>query len=143
MEQRNISSQIVLVQMRVNLSGGDAFMAEHFLHGAEVGAAFDEVRGEGVTERVRTHRLVDARRFYPFLDEHEDHLAGEVRTSAVQEDVIFLSFLDFQLFTFSVNVKVYHLHGRRPNGNQSLFVAFAHHLDEAVVEEEVGEPQGH
>ena len=70
MEQRNISSQIVLVQMRVNFGGGDAFMAEHLLHGAEVGTAFDEVRGEGVPERVRTHRFVDACRCHPLLHEH-------------------------------------------------------------------------
>ena len=96
MEQRDIRPQVILVQMRVYLGGGDAFMAEHFLHGAEVGAALDEVRGEGVPERVWTHRLVDAGRHHPLLHEHEDHLAGEVRPPAVQEDVIFLSFLDFQ-----------------------------------------------
>ena len=129
--------------MRVNLGGGDAFVSEHLLHGAEVGAALDEVRGEGVPERVRTHRFVDACRCHPLLHEHEDHLAGEVRPPAVQEDVILLAFFDFQQLTIAVNVKVNHLHGRRPDGNQSLFAALAHHLDEAVVEEKVGEPQGH
>lgn len=95
MEQRDVRPQVVLVQMRVNFRRGDAFMAEHLLHGAKVGAAFDEMCGEGVPERVRTHRLVDARLFYPLLDEHEDHLAGEVRPPTVQKDVILFPFLDF------------------------------------------------
>ena len=82
--------------MRINLRGGDAFVTEHLLHGAEVGAAFDEVRSEGVAESVRTHCFLDARVFHPLLDEHEYHLAGEVRTSAVQEDVILLALFDFQ-----------------------------------------------
>ena len=69
--------------MRVNFCSSDTFVAEHLLHGAEVGAAFDEVCGEGVTEGMRTHCLVDARVLHPLLDKHEDHLAGEVRTSAV------------------------------------------------------------
>ena len=83
MEQRDVRPQVVLVQMRVNLGGGDAFVAEHFLHGTQVGAALDEVRGKGVPERVRTHCLVDACRCHPLFHEHEDHLAGEVRPSAV------------------------------------------------------------
>ena len=61
MEQRDIRPQVILVQMRVDFRSRDTFMSEHLLYGAEVGAAFDEVRGEGVAERVRTHRFVDAR----------------------------------------------------------------------------------
>ena len=83
MIQRNIRAEIVLIQMRVNLCSSDTFVAEHLLYGAEVGAAFDEVRGEGMSEGVRTYRLVDARVLHPLLDEHEDHLAGEVRPTTV------------------------------------------------------------
>ena len=60
MEQRNVRPQIVLIQVRVNLRGGDAFVAEHLLYSAKVGAALDEVCGEGVAERMRTHRLLNA-----------------------------------------------------------------------------------
>ena len=35
-------------------------MAEQFLHGAHVGAALDQVRGERVPERVRVKRTIDA-----------------------------------------------------------------------------------
>ena len=95
--------------MRVDLGGGDAFVAEHLLHGTEVGTTFDEVRSEGVTEGVRTHCFLDARVFHPLLDEHEDHLASEVRTSSVQKDVILFALLDFQRFTRSVQIEVNHL----------------------------------
>ena len=54
--------------MRVNLCGSDTFVAEHLLHGAEVGAAFDEVRSEGVPEGVRTYSFLDARVLHPLLD---------------------------------------------------------------------------
>ena len=128
--------------MRVNLRGGDAFVAEHLLHGAEVGTAFDEVRGERMAEGVRTHRLFNACVLHPLLDEHEDHLAGEVRPSAVQKDVIFLALLDFQLFTFAIHVVVHRFHGRLTNRNQPFFVALANYFDEAVIKKEVGKTQG-
>ena len=41
------------VDVRVNLRGEDAFVPQHLLHNAEVGAVFDEVRREGMPERVR------------------------------------------------------------------------------------------
>lgn len=38
--------------MRVYFSGSNARMAEHFLNGAEIGAAFDEMGGEGMTKTM-------------------------------------------------------------------------------------------
>ena len=48
------------VDVRVNLCGEDAYVAQHLLHNAEVGAVFDEVRREGMPERVRRNLLPDA-----------------------------------------------------------------------------------
>ena len=39
--------------VRVNLRGAEARMTEHFLNGAEVGAAVQEVRGGGMAKCVR------------------------------------------------------------------------------------------
>ncbi len=39
-------TQIIGIEVSINLGGGDGCMAEHLLHGAEIGATFDEVRGE-------------------------------------------------------------------------------------------------
>ena len=38
------------VDVGVDFGGGDGFVAKHFLDGAEVGTAFDEMGGEGVPE---------------------------------------------------------------------------------------------
>ena len=40
------------VDVGVDLGGEDGFVAEHFLDDAEVGAALDEVRGEGMADGV-------------------------------------------------------------------------------------------
>ena len=38
--------------MRINLRSGDGFVAEHYLDGAEIGAAFYEMGGKTVAESV-------------------------------------------------------------------------------------------
>ena len=38
--------------MRIYLRSGDRFVAEHYLDGAEIGAAFYEMGGETVAESV-------------------------------------------------------------------------------------------
>ena len=47
------------IDVRVDLRGGDARMAEHLLHLPQVGAAGQQVRGKAVPQRVRTHIRVD------------------------------------------------------------------------------------
>src|SRR5947209_7216533 len=46
--------QAAAVDMGVDLGGGDVGMAEQELERAEVGAAFEQMGGEGVTQHVRT-----------------------------------------------------------------------------------------
>src|SRR5262249_27261566 len=43
------------IDMRVDLRGADAGVAEHFLNLSEVGAPGDQVRGEAVTQCVGAH----------------------------------------------------------------------------------------
>ena len=40
------ASQVFSVEMGIDFSGGDAFMAEHFLYSAQVCASFYQVGGE-------------------------------------------------------------------------------------------------
>ena len=47
--------------MRVDLRGGDVGVAEQFLHGADVVAVLEQVRGEGMAQRVASGRLGDSR----------------------------------------------------------------------------------
>ena len=47
--------------MRIDLRGRQARMAEHLLHAAQIGAAFDQVGRKRVTHIVRRKRLVETR----------------------------------------------------------------------------------
>jgi hypothetical protein len=49
--------QVLGGDVGVDLRGGDVRVAEHGLHGAQVGAALQQVRGEGVPELVRRDGL--------------------------------------------------------------------------------------
>ena len=56
--------------MRVDLRRGDIGMAEHELHAAQVGAALEQVAGEGVAQHVRRDaRRIDAGRERRLLQE--------------------------------------------------------------------------
>ena len=52
--------QKIPVEVGIDFGGGDAGVAQHFLHGAQVGPAFYEVRGEGVAQRVRADGFAQA-----------------------------------------------------------------------------------
>lgn len=41
------------VDVGVNFSGHNGAMAKHFLHGAKIGAAFEQVSSEGMAKNVR------------------------------------------------------------------------------------------
>src|SRR5919107_180118 len=72
--------------VRVNLRGGEARVAEEFLDVAEVGAAVEEVRGEGVAQGVRAD-VVDARADFDVLVHHAaDRARGDARALVVEED---------------------------------------------------------
>jgi hypothetical protein len=45
--------------MRINLRGFNGAMSEHFLHGAQVGTAFEQVRGKGMAKRMRTNTKIE------------------------------------------------------------------------------------
>ena len=47
--------------VRIELGGAEVGVAEHLLHAAQVGAALEQVRCEGVAEQVR----MDTPRFEP------------------------------------------------------------------------------
>ena len=55
----------LLQDVRVDLRRGEVGVAEHHLDGAQVRAAFEQMRGEGVPQHVRTERRRDARAQLP------------------------------------------------------------------------------
>ena len=44
----NFTSESVPVDMCIDFSGGDGFMSQHALDGPQIGAAFQQMGGEGV-----------------------------------------------------------------------------------------------
>lgn len=68
-----LATEMAAVQMDVELRGGKAFVAEHRLDGAEVGASFKQMSGKTVTQRVGTHCLgypCGSRRFLYYIEHH-------------------------------------------------------------------------
>ena len=62
-------AEAVLVDVGVDLGGGDVGVAEHFLDDAEVGAVVEEVGGEAVTELVGMDFLGEASSGGAFVDD--------------------------------------------------------------------------
>ena len=76
-------AKVFTVQMGIDLGSGDAFMAEHFLDGAQIGASFDEVGGEGMPEGMRRDIFGYAGLPDEVFEEQEDHYPGELAAPAV------------------------------------------------------------
>ena len=59
--------------MGINLSGGDAGVAEHFLHGAQIAGRLQHVGGERVAQQMRMHVAGDALFDAPLLHAQLHH----------------------------------------------------------------------
>lgn len=74
------------VEVDVDLGGGDAFVAEHLLDGAEVCSAFEQVGGERVAQGMGRDCLADSGRGCEVFDYLENAVAGEASATAVEEE---------------------------------------------------------
>ena len=52
--------QPLVFHVRIDLGRGDVDVAQHHLHGAQIGTVFQQMRGERMTQHVRGDRLVNA-----------------------------------------------------------------------------------
>lgn len=59
---------ILNVYVRVDLGGVQAFVAEHFLQASQVRSALEQVRGEGVSEKVGIYPSCYTGRFSQGVD---------------------------------------------------------------------------
>src|SRR5258707_8724675 len=79
-------AQVALGEMRVNLCGRDVAVAEHLLHGAQVRATFQQMRGEAMPQRMRADpcesRIVGG----PSLERFEKSLPGHCATEPRDEN---------------------------------------------------------
>src|SRR5205085_4225284 len=114
---------------------GDVRVAEHELHGAQIGAVFQEMRGEGMAQYVRRNVRSDACLPRVLDDLHPERLTRH-RPAAVREKKMRV------VFSIEGRPGVLHVRGdRRPcavaEWNDALLRAFAKRSEEAGVEDEV------
>lgn len=74
----NHLAQVIAIKMGIYFRSGDGFMTEHFLNRPQVGAAFDQMRGERMPEGVRTNRLFQPHLFCQVSDNGKNHHTGEL-----------------------------------------------------------------
>src|SRR5579862_6384948 len=79
------ASQIFAVDVCVNLRGRDVRVPEHVLHRTQVGAALEQVRGEGVAECVWRDAAADPRRGHVFPQDFPGAHSGERRAAGVEQ----------------------------------------------------------
>lgn len=61
------------VDMCIYFGGGDLLMSKHLLDREQVGATFQQMGGEGMTERMRAYVLFDTCHLRLLLDDMENH----------------------------------------------------------------------
>ena len=77
----DFTAQHLAVDMRINFRGCNGLMTQHTLDGTEVGATFEQVRGEGMTEGMGTYVFMDTGGLRLLLDDMKYHDTGEGRSS--------------------------------------------------------------
>src|SRR4051812_29262175 len=77
----------LLIDMRVDLRGGDIRMPEHLLDDAQVGAVAQQVRGKRMPQQVRVNVDAHARELRDFFYNLPDAHRGESRAARGEEDL--------------------------------------------------------
>ena len=67
--------------MRINFGGRDALVSQELLHDSQIRAAFHQVGGEAVPQRMGTDVFLDAGLGGEVLNLQEDALAGQSRAT--------------------------------------------------------------
>ena len=73
MAAENFVSEAGGVDVQVNLGRGDGLVAEHHLYGAQIGAAFEQMRGKGMAQGVMRHVLANTTGLGGIADDVEHH----------------------------------------------------------------------
>ena len=73
MAAENFVSEAGGVDVQVNLGRGDGLVAEHHLYGAQIVAAFEQMRGKGMAQGVRRHVFANTTGLGGIADDVEHH----------------------------------------------------------------------
>ena len=128
------------VYVGVYLRSADALMSQHGLDGTQVCTALQQGCGKRVTQGVGRDGLGDAGLYSLLLDHDEHHHPCQVRSPAVQEDIVFFTGLDVHEVTVYEPVLQFP-DGLGRDGDQPFLRTLAEDPDVLFVEVEVAELQ--
>ncbi len=117
-------------------------MAEHLLHGAQVGPVFQKVRGKGMAQRVRRDLLGDARLAGVLLDDLPEPLPREAPAVVVDEQGLF-PLAAQQHRPGPLDVPARGVDGDPAEGDDPLLRSLAHALEVGHVQIDVVQVQRH
>src|SRR3990172_11329122 len=89
MERPMYFLQILSVDMRIDLCRRNIHMPQQFLDNTKIGPTLQQMRREGMTERMRMDVFLDAGLFGVFGDHLPDPFSSESRAPGIEEENIF------------------------------------------------------
>ena len=108
-------------------------MTEHLLDGAEIGAAFEQMRGERVAQEVRMHPArLEAGAVCKLAEDQEGTGAGERTPAGIQEELGPIAAIE--VWPAEGEVAAHGLGSRAAQRNEALLAALPEHADDAVLE---------
>ncbi len=126
MELPDDLAQPLAIDVRVDLRGGDVGVPEEFLHHAKVRATHDQVRGEGMAQRVRVH-VLQAGHGGVLLHELPDRHALERPAAEGEQQAMLVAAIrktrEFRPQVAQVTLRP--LDRRQPHGHHPLLAALA------------------
>ncbi len=122
--------QPLLIDMGVDLGGGDVCMAEHELHGSQVCAMGQEVGGKGMTQHVRGDGFADSGRPRRLLDDLPEAQSAHGAAPVADKKGIAAATLEDQR-SCRLEVLFDDFPGRGAKGDEPFLVALADHSDKA------------
>src|SRR6476661_8380875 len=129
-------SQILPIHVGVDLRGGDVHMPKHLLDRAEIGPPFQEVGGEGMSQRVGAHVPRDAGPLHMAAqDLPRPHTRERAAPRVEEEDPLALALLEPR--PQLAEVDGHGADGGPPDGDESFLAALAEHAHQSVLEQYV------
>ena len=142
MMEKYLSAEAVVVNMGIDTSSLYALMSQHSLYGPQTGATCQKMGGKGMAQGVRANGLLYASQLGKVFDEAEYHDTPYVLYAAMHGDKDIVSVRQRNGPSASVGeIVIEALNGARGNGHQPFLASFARHLDESLVEIQVGHPE--
>jgi hypothetical protein len=134
--------EVFPINVRIDLRCREVRVPQHLLESPEVGTAFEEVRGEGVTERVGRDAFLNARSTRTSFDHIPRTDARQWTAAGIQKEHAF-GFAAVEARSDFTCIKRRGADGPATHGTEALLVALPEHSDQAVVQPEVGGAESH